>query len=45
MDYDQLMLAETQDDLFIPELGPMQQESAINHEEDISSEARGSSRR
>jgi len=41
MDYDQLMLAETQYDLLIPELGPIQQESAIHHEEDISSETRG----
>jgi hypothetical protein len=44
MDYDQLMLAETQDDLSIPELGPIRQESAIHHEEDISSETRGNLR-
>jgi hypothetical protein len=44
MDYDQLMIAETQDDLLIPELGPMQQESAIHHEEDISSKTCGSFR-
>ena len=38
MDYDQLMIAETQDDLSIPELSLIQQESAIHHEEDVSSE-------
>jgi len=43
MDYDQLMLAEMEDDLLIPALGPLEQESTVSHEEGISSEAlRGS---
>jgi hypothetical protein len=39
MDYDQLMLAESEDDLLMPALGPLEQESTFNHEEGISSEA------
>jgi hypothetical protein len=42
-DYDQLMGAEMEDDLLIPALGPLEQETTRSHEEVISSEAlRGS---
>jgi hypothetical protein len=44
MDYDQLMLAEIEDDLLMPALGPFGQESIFNHEEGISSETLRSSR-
>jgi hypothetical protein len=44
MDYDQLVLAEMEDDLLMPALGPLAQESIINHEEGISSETLRSSR-
>jgi hypothetical protein len=38
MDYDQLMLAEMDDDLLMPALGPLEQESVISNEEIIPSE-------
>jgi hypothetical protein len=38
MDYDQLMFTEMEDDLLMPALGPLEQESIISHEEGISSE-------
>jgi hypothetical protein len=41
-DYDRLMLAESEDDLMMPALGPLGQESTINHEEGISSQTFGS---
>jgi hypothetical protein len=44
MDYDRLMLAESKDDLCLPELGTISQESSIHHEEDISSESLGNFR-
>jgi hypothetical protein len=37
-DYDRLMLAELEDDLLMPALGPLGQESIFNHEEGISSQ-------
>jgi len=45
MDYDQLMLAEMEDDLLMPALGPLGQGSIFNHEEVLSSETLGSSGR
>jgi hypothetical protein len=44
MNYDQMMLAEMEDDLLMPALGPLEQESIFNHEEGLSSETRGRSR-
>jgi hypothetical protein len=44
MDYDQLMLAETEDDLLIPALGPLGQKSTVDHEEGIPSETFRNSR-
>jgi hypothetical protein len=44
MDYDQLMLTEMEDDLLMPALGPLAQESIFNHEESISSQTLRSSR-
>jgi hypothetical protein len=38
MDYDQLMLTEMEDDLLMPALGPLEQESIISDEEIIPSE-------
>jgi hypothetical protein len=38
-DYDQLMSAEMEDDLLIPALGPLEQETTSSYEEVISSEA------
>lgn len=45
MDYDQLMLQEGEDDLLIPILGPLEQESITSHEEVIPSQTLTSSRR
>jgi hypothetical protein len=45
MDYDQLMLKEGEDDLLIPVLGPVEQESITSHEEVIPSQTLTSSRR
>jgi hypothetical protein len=44
MDYDQLMLAGMEDDLLMPALGPLRQESLFNHEESIHSKTLRSSR-
>jgi hypothetical protein len=45
MDYDQLMLTEMEDDLLMPALGPLGQESIFSHEEGISSKTLRGSRR
>lgn len=44
MNYDQMMIAEMEDDLLMPALGPLEQESIFNHEEGLSSETLGRSR-
>jgi len=43
VDYDQLMLTELEDDLLMPALGPLEQESVISDEEIIPSETLGRS--
>jgi hypothetical protein len=45
MDYDQLILTEMEDDLLMPALGPLGQGNTFSHEEDLSSQTIGSSRR
>jgi TIR domain-containing protein len=42
VDYDQLMLTDVEDDLSVPALGPLEEESAINYEEDVPSYRPGS---
>jgi hypothetical protein len=42
VDYDQLMLTDLDDDLSIPELGPIEVESAIDYEKDVPSYRSGS---
>lgn len=44
MNYDRLVLLELEDDLSLPELRPVEQDSAMDHEEDLSSESSGSPR-
>jgi len=42
VDYDRLVLTDVEDDLAVPELRPIEEESAINYEEDVSSYRPGS---
>jgi TIR domain-containing protein len=42
VDYDRLVLTDVQNDLTVPELGPIEEESAINYEKDVPSYRPGS---